>query len=186
LLIVNPARPPAPTCSRHPKYAVIRESDRGRPAGRRARVYSAFSAARRRMCRAAAQECPPARISGVSGHRTRKISYFWRHRRCIAAADGVAAWRQFLRLCEGAGLGQRSSRCHACGWYGTAGPGLGLPRSGHEPTLRSAHGLANRGKLAAKTVLKPCHISTPCGEGFLYPENQSAGLRPALRVLRVR
>ena len=62
------------------------------PAGRRARVYSAFSAARRRMCRAAAQECPP-RISGVSGHRTRKISCFWRHRRCIAAADGVVAWR---------------------------------------------------------------------------------------------
>ena len=68
------------------------------PAARASPCTGCFSAARRRMCRAAAQECPP-RISGVSGHRTRKISCFWRHRRCIAAADGVVAWRDKERQC---------------------------------------------------------------------------------------
>ena len=77
------------------------------PAARASPCTGCFSAARRRMCRAAAQECPP-RISGVSGHRTHKISCFWRHRRCIAAADGVAAWPQFKRLC-----GIRIIRTHA-------------------------------------------------------------------------
>ena len=69
------------------------------PAARASPCTGCFSAARRRMCRAAAQECPP-RISGVSGHRTRKISCFWRHRRCIAAADGVVAWRDKTRRCR--------------------------------------------------------------------------------------
>ena len=89
------------------------------PAGRRARVYSAFSAARRRMCRAAAQECPP-RISGVSGHRTRKISCFWRHRRCIAAADGVVAWQQFLRQCGRTVAYGRCSETAGDAWSNTS------------------------------------------------------------------
>jgi len=76
------------------------------PAARASPCTGCFSAARRRMCRAAAQECPP-RISGVSGHRTRKISCFWRHRRCIAAADGVVAWPQFFRLCGLARAGRK-------------------------------------------------------------------------------